>query len=66
MPKALGIDAKTLRSLNLRLVYQYATSYGSTGPYARQPAIDPVMAAFAGQTAHQTGDGQPAASRERR
>ncbi len=35
------------------------TSYGSTGPYARQPAIDPVVAAFAGQTAHQTGEGNP-------
>ena len=59
VPKELGIDVKTLRSLNPRLVYQYATSYGSTGPYARQPAIDPVVAAFAGQTAHQTGEGNP-------
>ena len=59
VPEALGIDAKTLRALNRRLVYQYAASYGSTGPYARQPAIDPVIAAFAGQTAHQTGDGNP-------
>ena len=30
---------------------------GSTGPYARQPAIDPVVTAFAGQTAQQTGEG---------
>jgi crotonobetainyl-CoA:carnitine CoA-transferase CaiB-like acyl-CoA transferase len=59
VPHELGIDAKTLHSLNPRLVYQYATSYGSTGPYARQPAIDPVVAAFAGQTAHQTGEGNP-------
>ena len=59
VPKELGIDAHALRSLNPRLVYQYATSYGSTGPYARQPAIDPVVAAFAGQTAHQTGEGNP-------
>ena len=59
VPKELGIDADALRSLNSRLVYQYATSYGSTGPYARQPAIDPVVAAFAGQTAHQTGEGNP-------
>jgi crotonobetainyl-CoA:carnitine CoA-transferase CaiB-like acyl-CoA transferase len=59
VPKELGIDANTLRSVNPRLVYQYATSYGSTGPYARQPAIDPVVAAFAGQTAHQTGEGNP-------
>ena len=59
VPNELGIDVKTLRSINSRLVYQYATSYGSTGPYARQPAIDPVVAAFAGQTAHQTGEGNP-------
>ncbi len=59
VPNELGIDVKTLRSVNPRLVYQYATSYGSTGPYARQPAIDPVVAAFAGQTAHQTGEGNP-------
>ncbi len=59
VPNDLGIDNKTLRSLNPRLVYQYAASYGSTGPYARQPAIDPVVAAFAGQTAQQTGEGNP-------
>jgi crotonobetainyl-CoA:carnitine CoA-transferase CaiB-like acyl-CoA transferase len=59
VPQTLGIDATTLRAVNPRLVYQYATSYGSTGPYARQPAIDPVVAAFAGQTAQQTGEGNP-------
>jgi crotonobetainyl-CoA:carnitine CoA-transferase CaiB-like acyl-CoA transferase len=59
VPESLGIDSTTLRGVNPRLVYQYATSYGSTGPYARQPAIDPVVAAFAGQTAHQTGEGNP-------
>ena len=59
VPEALGIDAATLRALNPKLVYQYAASYGSTGPHARQPAIDPVIAAFAGQTAHQTGEGNP-------
>ncbi len=56
-PESLGIDYETLRKLNPRLVYQYASSYGSVGPYARQPAIDPVIAAFTGQTAYQTGDG---------
>jgi crotonobetainyl-CoA:carnitine CoA-transferase CaiB-like acyl-CoA transferase len=59
VPEALGIDEATLRAINPRLVYQYAASYGSTGPHARQPAIDPVIAAFAGQTAHQTGEGNP-------
>jgi crotonobetainyl-CoA:carnitine CoA-transferase CaiB-like acyl-CoA transferase len=59
VPEALGIDAATLRTVNPRLVHQYAASYGSTGPHARQPAIDPVIAAFAGQTAYQTGEGNP-------
>ena len=59
VPEALGIDEPTLRAINPRLVYQYAASYGSTGPHARQPAIDPVIAAFAGQTAYQTGEGNP-------
>ncbi|HET6954420.1 MAG TPA: CoA transferase [Acidimicrobiales bacterium] len=59
VPEALGIDEATLRRVNPRLVYQYAASYGSTGPHAAQPAIDPVIAAFAGQTAHQTGEGNP-------
>ena len=44
--------------MNPRLVYQYGAAYGSTGPYRRQPAIDHVIAAFAGTTAHQAGDGE--------
>jgi crotonobetainyl-CoA:carnitine CoA-transferase CaiB-like acyl-CoA transferase len=59
VPESLGIDFETLRAINPSLVYQYAASYGSEGPYARQPAIDPVIAAFAGQTAYQTGEGNP-------
>lgn len=59
VPEKLGIDAATLRAVNPNLVYHYAASYGSTGPHAGQPAIDPVIAAFAGQTAHQTGTGNP-------
>jgi crotonobetainyl-CoA:carnitine CoA-transferase CaiB-like acyl-CoA transferase len=59
VPDALGIDFETLRAVNPGIVYQYAASYGSTGPYRRQPAIDPVIAAFAGTTAYQTGEGNP-------
>lgn len=59
VPESLGIDEPTLRAIKPDLVYQYAASYGSVGPYARQPAIDPVVAAFAGQTAYQTGEGNP-------
>jgi crotonobetainyl-CoA:carnitine CoA-transferase CaiB-like acyl-CoA transferase len=59
VPESLGIDAATLRAVKPGLVYHYAASYGSGGPHAAQPAIDPVIAAFAGQTAHQTGEGNP-------
>jgi crotonobetainyl-CoA:carnitine CoA-transferase CaiB-like acyl-CoA transferase len=59
VPESLGIDYETLRAINPKIVYQYASSYGSIGPYARQPAIDPVIAAFTGQTAHQSGEGNP-------
>ena len=57
VPESLGIDYETLRNINTRLVYQYAASYGRGGPYSRQPAIDPIIAAFAGTTAHQAGEG---------
>jgi crotonobetainyl-CoA:carnitine CoA-transferase CaiB-like acyl-CoA transferase len=57
VPESLGIDYETLRKINPQLVYQYGASYGSVGPYCRQPAIDPVIAAFAGTTAYQAGEG---------
>jgi crotonobetainyl-CoA:carnitine CoA-transferase CaiB-like acyl-CoA transferase len=57
VPESLGIDEASLRAINPRLMYQFGASYGSTGPYARQPAIDPVIAAFVGTTAHQAGEG---------
>jgi crotonobetainyl-CoA:carnitine CoA-transferase CaiB-like acyl-CoA transferase len=57
VPEKLGIDEATLRKINPGLVYEYGASYGSKGPYSRQPAIDPVIAAFAGTTAYQAGEG---------
>jgi crotonobetainyl-CoA:carnitine CoA-transferase CaiB-like acyl-CoA transferase len=59
VPESLGIDPATLQAINPKLVYQYAAAYGSDGPYASQPAIDPVIAAFSGQIALQTGEGNP-------
>ena len=46
VPESLGIDEDTLRAIKPDIVYQYGASYGSTGPYSRQPAIDPVIAAL--------------------
>ena len=64
VPESLGIDYETLRRVNPDLVYQYGASYGSTGPYSRQPAIDPIIAAFAGTTVYQAGERQPASDRD--
>jgi len=57
VPATLGMDEKTLRAINPKLVYQYGASYGSTGPFNRLPAIDPVITAFTGTTAYQAGEG---------
>src|SRR5262245_24319211 len=57
VPERLGIDYETLRAVNPRIVYQYGASYGSVGPYRRQPAIDHVISAFAGTSAYQAGEG---------
>jgi crotonobetainyl-CoA:carnitine CoA-transferase CaiB-like acyl-CoA transferase len=57
VPEKLGIDEATLRQINPGIVYEYGASYGSKGPYSRQPAIDPVIAAYAGTTAYQAGEG---------
>jgi crotonobetainyl-CoA:carnitine CoA-transferase CaiB-like acyl-CoA transferase len=57
VPETLGMDEDTLRKVNPKLIYQYGASYGKVGPYARQPAIDPIIAAYAGSTAHQAGKG---------
>ena len=59
VPESLGIDYETLRKVNPGIVYHYGASYGSIGPYSRQPAIDPIIAAFAGTTAYQAGEGNP-------
>jgi crotonobetainyl-CoA:carnitine CoA-transferase CaiB-like acyl-CoA transferase len=59
VPESLGIDEETLRKIKPDLVYHYGASYGSVGPYSGQPAIDPVIAAFAGTTAYQAGEGNP-------
>jgi crotonobetainyl-CoA:carnitine CoA-transferase CaiB-like acyl-CoA transferase len=57
VPETLGMGEEQLRKVNPKLVYQYGASYGKIGPYARQPAIDPIIAAYAGTTIHQSGEG---------
>jgi crotonobetainyl-CoA:carnitine CoA-transferase CaiB-like acyl-CoA transferase len=57
VPESLGIDEASLRRINPGIVYHYGASYGAMGPRSRQPAIDPIIAAYAGTTAHQAGRG---------
>ena len=44
----LGIDYETVRKINPRTLYVYASSYGSRGPGAGRPAFGPVASAMSG------------------
>jgi crotonobetainyl-CoA:carnitine CoA-transferase CaiB-like acyl-CoA transferase len=57
VPESLGIDEASLRAIKPDIVYHYGASYGAVGPNSRQPAIDPIIAAYSGTTAHQAGRG---------
>ncbi len=57
VPERLGIDYKTLRALNPRLVYLYAASYGSTGPMSARPAFHVTAGAVCGGALAQSGVG---------
>jgi crotonobetainyl-CoA:carnitine CoA-transferase CaiB-like acyl-CoA transferase len=58
-PERLGIDYATLRAVNPRLVYLYAGSYGSTGPYSARPAFHVTAGAVCGGALAQAGAGNP-------
>jgi crotonobetainyl-CoA:carnitine CoA-transferase CaiB-like acyl-CoA transferase len=59
VPERLGLDYEALRKVNPRLVYLYASAFGSSGPDAQRPAFDPVVSAMAGAEALQAGEGNP-------
>jgi crotonobetainyl-CoA:carnitine CoA-transferase CaiB-like acyl-CoA transferase len=44
----LGIGYEVLRADNKRLIYCGLTGFGSSGPYADRPALDPVIQAMSG------------------
>jgi CoA:oxalate CoA-transferase len=49
----LGLDEKTLRNKNPRLVYASITGYGNTGPWVNRRAFAPVINAEMGLTKRQ-------------
>ena len=55
----IGLDYDTIRAVNPRLLYLYAGSYGSTGPYSRQPAFHPTLSAITGSGIRMSGKGNP-------
>jgi crotonobetainyl-CoA:carnitine CoA-transferase CaiB-like acyl-CoA transferase len=44
----LGIDYKTLRKVNPRLVYASISGFGQTGPYAERPGFDQIAQGMGG------------------
>ena len=44
----LGIDYKTLRRINPRLVYASISGFGQTGPYAERPGFDQIAQGMGG------------------
>lgn len=56
----LGMGWDELRVLNPRLIYCHVTAYGSRGPYAHRPGLDPLAGALAGVEMRQGGpSGKP-------
>lgn len=48
VPDRLGIGYDDLRALNDRLIYVSITGFGPSGPYADQPAYDPIAQGLVG------------------
>jgi crotonobetainyl-CoA:carnitine CoA-transferase CaiB-like acyl-CoA transferase len=59
VPERLGLDYESLRKVNPRLVYLYASAFGSSGPDSSRPAFDAVVSAMAGGPMIQAGVGNP-------
>jgi len=55
----LGLDQKTLRSMNPALITLETTAYGATGPKARAPGFDMIMQAHCGLEHRAGGLGNP-------
>ncbi len=56
----LGLDYDSLKDSNAGLIYVSVNGFGDTGPYADQPAYDPVIQGLVGFMPVQGGEGSPA------
>lgn len=57
--KRLGVDYKSLREINPRLIYASISGYGQDGPYCDWPAHDLTYQGMAGMLANQISAGAP-------
>ena len=62
-PERLGIDADTVLARNPRLLYVYASCFGSRGPWARKAGFHSSPNAIAGAGVVESGDQNPPRNR---
>ncbi|MDE0579382.1 MAG: CoA transferase [bacterium] len=62
-PERLGIDADTVMALNPRLLYVYASCFGSRGPWAHKAGFHSSPNAIAGAGVLESGDQNPPRNR---
>jgi crotonobetainyl-CoA:carnitine CoA-transferase CaiB-like acyl-CoA transferase len=55
----LGLDYRTVRAHNPKIVYLSISGFGPEGPYAHKPVYDPVIQGMSGLAFVQGGDGKP-------
>jgi crotonobetainyl-CoA:carnitine CoA-transferase CaiB-like acyl-CoA transferase len=54
----LGVDEDAVRAVAPKIIYVSISGFGERGPYAAQPAYDPVIQAFSGLATVQAGSDQ--------
>jgi crotonobetainyl-CoA:carnitine CoA-transferase CaiB-like acyl-CoA transferase len=54
----LGVGEEAVRAVSPKIVYVSISGFGERGPYAAQPAYDPVIQAFSGLATVQAGSDQ--------